>query len=214
LLFPAAVSPDNLITSLAFVVVTTVIMNWMLIRERRRRDAVENELRNLAIYDPLTGLLIRAYFIAILEKAVARAKRGQTKLGVIFIDLDDFKTVNDSFGHYTGDLLLHEVAKRLEGIIRSADSAARYGGDEFVLLVDGDKGGGTERLACRVVEALSRPIDIQGVTIVITASVGYAVFPDHGDGAETLLHAADKAMYGVKALGKNATREAVPFVLS
>jgi diguanylate cyclase (GGDEF)-like protein len=207
-LFPTAFPTISLYNNWAFILLTALIINWVVVRERKRRDAIESELRSLAIRDPLTGLLIRPCFSANLDKAVARAKREAVEVGVIFVDLDGFKAVNDNHGHDIGDKLLCEVASRLHGVSRNSDSVARYGGDEFVLLVDENKGGGTEKVARRILEAVRRPISVQGIEVSITASVGFAVFPMHGDEGEQLVRAADKAMYRVKAAGKNASLEA------
>lgn len=130
-----------------FVVVVALVLNRVLLRERHRRDAIEQSLKETALYDPLTGLLNRTAFAANLRKTVARARREAGKVGVIFVDLDRFKEVNDNHGHHIGDETLLEVANRLRTIIRSADSMGRYGGDEFLVLVEGNSGGGTARVA-------------------------------------------------------------------
>jgi len=187
----------------AFVLVSAVSLFWFLVRESARRDAVETELRALAVHDPLTGLLNRACFMESLEKSVARAARERKKVGVAFIDLDGFKAVNDRFGHQAGDQLLTEIGHRIKQVVRAADSAARLGGDEFVVLVQDDRASGLRRLAERLSTALKEPFSVMGLDVTVTASVGLAFYPEHGQVGTQVLRAADMAMYQVKAAGKN-----------
>lgn len=186
-----------------FVLVTAALLYGLMRGEAHKRDKIEGELRSQAIYDSLTGLLNRNCFLENLEKAIALAEREGASVGVIFLDLDGFKVVNDRYGHHVGDELLIEVGKRLIELTRSADSAARFGGDEFVLLVRNDAKG-TEVLARRLVEAMRRPFALRCGDVVATASVGYALFPEHGRQSKQLLRAADMAMYRVKEGGKDA----------
>lgn len=186
-----------------FLLLTAFLLHTLLHREAIRRDQVESRLRALTIYDPLTGLLNRACFVDHLEKAVAAAAREGKAVGVAFIDLDGFKAVNDRLGHHAGDQLLVEVGKRINRVIRAADCAARFGGDEFVVLVQGDQAAGMRRLAERLTAALRQPFSVMGMDVAVTASVGLAFFPDHGVQGEQILRAADMAMYRVKATGKD-----------
>ena len=194
----------------AFLFLSAVLLYSLLIKESARRDAVETDLRALAIYDPLTGLLNRACFMENLEKSVASAARDRKKVGVAFIDLDGFKAVNDRFGHQAGDQLLMEIGRRINKVVRAADSAARFGGDEFVVLVQDERASGMHRLAERLSKALREPFAIMGGEVAITASVGLAFYPDHGLRGEQILRAADMAMYQVKASGKNGIIRAAP----
>lgn len=202
LLFPAQFPVISLYKGWVFALVTAILLYGLMRSEANKRDKVEGDLRSLAIYDSLTGLLNRNCFIENLEKAIALAEREDTPIGVIFLDLDGFKLVNDRFGHHVGDELLVEVGKRLTELTRSADSAARFGGDEFVLLVR-NGAQGTEALARRLVEAMRFPFVLRCGDVVATASVGYALFPEHGRQSKQLLRAADMAMYQVKECGKD-----------
>jgi diguanylate cyclase (GGDEF)-like protein len=192
----------------AFLLLTAVLLYILLVKESARRDAVETDLRALAIYDPLTGLLNRACFMEHLERSLACAARARKKVGVAFIDLDGFKAINDRFGHQAGDLLLMEIGRRISRVVRAADSAARFGGDEFVVLVPDERARGLHRLAERLTAALREPISVLGTEVAITASVGLAFYPDNGLRGEQILRAADLAMYQVKAGGKDGIQGA------
>ena len=207
--------PDEFLTisvykGWVFAAITAGLLYGLMRREGDKRDKVEKTLRSMAVNDPLTGLLNRVCFVENLEKAIAQASRNGSTLGVIFLDLDGFKAVNDLYGHEAGDELLIDVAKRLLELTRAADSAARFGGDEFVLLVHNDSRG-VETLARRLVEAMRSPFTLCGREIFITASVGYALFPGHGRLGKQLLRAADLAMYRVKEGGKDDVGAAVSF---
>jgi diguanylate cyclase (GGDEF)-like protein len=189
---------------LSFAFLSAILLHVLLLREEHRRDAVEESLRAQAIHDSLTGLLNRACFSDNLERSIARAERDGTNVAVAFVDMDGFKQVNDRCGHHVGDQLLVEVAERIRGVIRGADCAGRFGGDEFVVLFEGEREDGAVRLAERLRAALAAPICIEGQTMAVSASVGIAMYPDHGQRGEHLLRAADKAMYCAKESGKNA----------
>ena len=189
--------------SWVFLSLAVIMLYGFLIWESARRDAVEAELRALDIFDPLTGLLNRACFMEALEKAVAYAARTQKKVGVAFIDLDGFKDINDRYGHQAGDQLLKEIGSRIKTVVRAADCAARIGGDEFVGLVQEEQASGLRRLAQRLAGALREPFLVMGTEITVTASVGLAFYPEHGQEGAQILRAADLAMYQVKASGKN-----------
>lgn len=167
------------------------------------RKVLEDQLVHQAFHDPLTGLANRALFSDRVQHALSHRHR-QTPLAVLFIDLDDFKTVNDSLGHATGDQLLKSVASRLEGALRLSDTAARLGGDEFAILVeDLDDGDSASQVADRVIEAIDRPFQLQGREISIRPSIGIAVTEDRRAGVDELLRNADLAMYIAKRGGKN-----------
>ncbi|MDR3437355.1 GGDEF domain-containing protein [Telmatospirillum sp.] len=202
-MFPLNFADIGLYKGWAFLLTSAVFLYVLLFKESTRRDAVERELREQAIYDSLTGLLNRACFIEHLEKAIANAARERRKVGVAFIDLDGFKEINDRFGHQAGDQLLCEVGRRIHRVVRACDSAARLGGDEFVVLVQGDQTGGMRRLAERLSLALREPFCVSGTELSLTASVGLAFYPEHGLQGQQILEAADMAMYRVKAAGKD-----------
>ena len=171
--------------------------------------AANEELRKRAFLDPLTGLANRLLFEDRLIHAVARFERAdeqiggrkQEKLAVLFVDLDGFKPVNDSFGHAAGDIVLKEAALRLRSTARDSDTVARVGGDEFVLLMEDVASlADCVTLALRLVEAVGRPFDIANRQVQISGSVGIAVYPDHGRGDKLVAH-ADTAMYSAKRAG-------------
>jgi diguanylate cyclase (GGDEF)-like protein len=181
-----------------------------------RRRRAEDRIRELAFFDEVTGLPNRALFKDRLTQALALAKRHKRPAAVMFLDLDNFKRVNDTLGHSNGDLLLIEVARRLQARVRESDSVtqanprtveqdlARFGGDEFTLLLtelaDGSDAG---LVARRLLAALADPVQIERHEVPITASIGIAVYPDDGEDAETLLKNADMAMYFAKRDGRN-----------
>jgi diguanylate cyclase (GGDEF)-like protein/PAS domain S-box-containing protein len=170
----------------------------------RRRDAEEG-LRYLATHDALTGLPNRVRLIEELSVEKDRAMKEATSFAIMFIDLDGFKSVNDSLGHEAGDKLLRQVSERLASSIRKNDLAARIGGDEFVVaLLDLGDRVIIEKLARKILDALAEPFDLgDGDEANIGGSIGIAIFPGHGETTEALLKNADAAMYKVKATGKN-----------
>jgi diguanylate cyclase (GGDEF)-like protein len=160
----------------------------------------EARIKHLAFHDPLTGLANGRLFNEHLATAIARARRHQQRLAVLFCDLDRFKNVNDSLGHVVGNRLLQEMASRLRDGVREADVLARLGGDEFTILLedlrDPDDAGA---VAAKVLAAIARPFDVDGHQLHVSTSVGLAVYPDDGDDADTLLKNADAAMYAAKS---------------
>jgi diguanylate cyclase (GGDEF)-like protein/PAS domain S-box-containing protein len=156
----------------------------------------EEQLRRQAMYDPLTGLSNRAHFSERLEHAVATRKRSGRQTALLFVDLNNFKSINDRFGHHTGDAVLRALGQQLEGVIRAGDTAARLGGDEFgVILQSVSDPTEASRVADRLHKALARPVDLDGRTLRIEASIGIAL----GDEPQTLLKEADAAMYRAKS---------------
>lgn len=171
--------------------------------ETNRRGVAQ--IARLAHYDPLTDLPNRVLFQKSLSEALARRSRKGDALAVHFVDLDRFKTVNDTLGHPLGDALLKIAAERLRGCVREGDTVARLGGDEFAVVQTGlDDANGATRLAARIVEAMSAPFDLQGHQVVIGASVGVSLAPTDGDEADELLKKADMALYRAKADGRGA----------
>ncbi len=162
------------------------------------------DISHQALHDALTGLPNRPLVEDQTNRALAAAARDRTKVGLLFVDLDRFKNVNDTLGHRAGDELIRQVARRLEGVIRPSDTLARLGGDEFVLLVAGAASEAeTAPVAGRLIDALRAPFSVYGHSLFISASVGVAVAPEHGSDYETLLQHADAAMYEAKARGRN-----------
>jgi diguanylate cyclase (GGDEF)-like protein/PAS domain S-box-containing protein len=168
------------------------------ISERKR---VEQDIAFKAYHDPLTALPNRALFLDRLEVALAQARRGRSSLAVLFLDLDDMKSVNDTFGHATGDRVLCAVGERLVSAVRAGDTVARVGGDEFlVLLVDNDEAQ-AEAVARKILERLSEPLTLDRDDLYLTPSIGVALYPGDGEDAQTLIRHADGAMYRVKEAG-------------
>ncbi len=172
------------------------------LRDHTDRKGMEEQLKRLALHDPLTLLANRSLFRDRLEHAVAVSKRNGRGVAVMFVDLDNFKKVNDSFGHAQGDRVLHKSAQRLVQATRNGDTVARLGGDEFAVLLENlmNKDQVVE-IAARIVEALQESLDLPGNDTRVTASVGVA-FATAEDGVEELMRNADVAMYSAKAQGK------------
>jgi diguanylate cyclase (GGDEF)-like protein len=163
----------------------------------------QHHLYRLAHYDPLTGLANRLLFLDRLQQAVSQAARHGALIGVMLLDFDRFKTINDSFGHTAGDLLLQDIARRLIECVREGDTVARLGGDEFtVLLQDVREVQHAALVAQKIIEALRRPFYLGGHEVIMTASIGIAFYP-HDHDVETLLKHADTAMYKAKEDGGN-----------
>jgi len=174
-----------------------------LLVNRTDQKHLEEQLLYDALHDPLTGLANRALFRDHVERALARQPRSGAKVALLFIDLDDFKVVNDSLGHRAGDRLLVEVANRLSTAIRAGDVAARQGGDEFTVLLDQVKSlEDAVQSAERISAELCHPIELEGRSIVIGLSIGIAMAEDQDSEADDLLAHADAAMYAAKADGK------------
>ncbi len=174
------------------------------ITELRRKD---ERIHHLAFHDALTNLPNRALLHDRLGQAIERAQREQTRLSVTFIDLDRFKIVNDTLGHDIGDLLLQEVAQRIKKRLRSMDTVARMGGDEFVILTENLKTpDDCATLAQALINEISRPMELLGHQVQVGASLGSAFFPDDGLDATELMKRADTAMYAAKAAGRNTYR--------
>jgi diguanylate cyclase (GGDEF)-like protein/PAS domain S-box-containing protein len=181
--------------------VSGVVINYRDITERR---SLEEQLRYQAFHDALTGLPNRALFLDRLEHALTRAHREEPGLAVLFVDLDDFKSVNDSLGHGVGDELLVKVAERLRRTLRDSDTAARMGGDEFaVLLEDARDAHSPEYVGERILAALRDRFELNGQQVRLSGSVGIAIYQGPEHSAEELLRHADVAMYVAKQQGKD-----------
>jgi diguanylate cyclase (GGDEF)-like protein/PAS domain S-box-containing protein len=175
-------------------------------RDVTARKALEEELRHQAFHDALTGLANRALFEDHLVQALARARRHDQPVAVLFLDLDDFKTINDSLGHEAGDELLRAVAIRIGSAVRADDTAARLGGDEFAVLAETSEHDDDPRMiATRLLAALAEPFEVAGRELRVSASVGVA-WSDGQVGIRELMRDADTAMYAAKEAGKNTVR--------
>ncbi|MDP2056854.1 MAG: EAL domain-containing protein, partial [Thiobacillus sp.] len=166
-------------------------------------NRVSRERERLATHDTLTGLPNRMLFMDRLEQSLIRAQRRETLVGVMFIDLDRFKRVNDTLGHASGDLLICEVAKRLQAVTRAEDIVARLGGDEFVVILDAVKITQILQVVEKTLAVVSEPYRIAGREIFSSCSIGVSVYPNDGINAGSLLKNADTAMYTAKGSGRN-----------
>jgi diguanylate cyclase (GGDEF)-like protein len=173
-------------------------------RTKELSDANQH-LRFLATHDHLTGLPNRVLFFDRLEQTIKKARRQKQRFALFFIDLDDFKRINDSFGHAIGDRVLQTVANFLNDTIRDSDTVARLSGDEFTIILDNVQNrSNVELIAQKTLQAVSQPIHISQEKIVMTICIGISLFPDDSEDAETLFRRADAAMYQVKKEGKNS----------
>jgi diguanylate cyclase (GGDEF)-like protein/PAS domain S-box-containing protein len=168
------------------------------------RKKAENELEHLATYDTLTGLPNRSFFYELLSLTLASSDRDTRKHALLFIDLDNFKNINDSLGHHAGDLLLKQVSQRLKKCVRVSDTVCRLGGDEFVLILQRiHRPEEAANVSSKIIDALSGPYLIEGTTVFITPSIGIVLSPDNGSDVEMLIRNADTAMYHAKRQGRN-----------
>jgi diguanylate cyclase (GGDEF)-like protein/PAS domain S-box-containing protein len=178
--------------------------NLRLQEEIAERRQAEDRVMHLANHDALTGLPNRRLLIDRLGQALALAHRDRQHVAVLFMDLDRFKTINDSLGHMIGDALLQTVARRLSGALREGDTVSRLGGDEFVVVLPNlDHPKAAEKVALKLIEALAPPIELGGHELRVSASIGISLFPEDGNDTETLLRNADSAMYHAKDMGRN-----------
>jgi diguanylate cyclase (GGDEF)-like protein/PAS domain S-box-containing protein len=183
----------------------------VVFRDVTKRRESEEDMVYRANFDPVTGLPNRNLLLERLEQELKRARREQNMVAVIFIDLDHFKAVNDSLGHRAGDVLLHEVGRRLQGAVREIDTVARLGGDELVvLLTHVTRPEAPQAVAGKLLQVLHEPFLLDGQAVQIGASMGVALYPLHGADSNILINQADLAMYQAKAAGRGTWRFASP----
>lgn len=176
-----------------------------------RRRVMERSLLHLATHDQLTGVANRLLLEDRLRQAVARARRSGLQGLLAFVDLDGFKQINDTHGHETGDRVLVAIARRLSENLRETDTVARFGGDEFIVLVEGlSDGDAAEALMTKLAALLAEPVNVDGLALHPSASIGVAFFPTHGEDMPTLIRQADGAMYDAKRAGPGLFRYAPP----
>lgn len=179
------------------------------IRDVSAAKVAEEEIKNLAFYDPLTGLPNRRLLWERLRQALIVSTRTRCKHALLFVDLDDFKALNDTFGHHVGDLMLQEAARRIASCVREVDTVARLGGDEFVVIIEDlseiPEVAATQAkcVGAKILEAISQPYSLDGSECHSTSSMGITVFGDHGAGTNEVLQQADIAMYQAKSAGRN-----------
>jgi diguanylate cyclase (GGDEF)-like protein/PAS domain S-box-containing protein len=189
-------------------IVRTMLFNgerirMTIVRDLRDRHAAQARIHHLAHHDTLTGLPNRSAFMEYLEHLMIGAREGGTQLALLFVDLDHFKRVNDSLGHLVGDTLLRTVASRITASLRATDVVARFGGDEFmVLLPNVSQRADVDEVAQKLLQAIEAPLHAEGRPLSVTASGGVALFPHDGSTAEELIKHADTAMYLAKARGR------------
>lgn len=168
------------------------------------RDQANSRIRELAYKDTLTGVSSRAHFQQHLQELITQSQRHGRQFSLLYVDLDDFKNVNDSLGHDVGDELLKEVARRLNQVARDSDFVARLGGDEFCILVEEVENHLVAAgVAQRCLDAVSRPVELQPQSLIPACSIGIAHYPEDAEGASSLMKAADIALYAAKGQGKN-----------
>ncbi|MWV12501.1 diguanylate cyclase [Pseudomonas sp. R-28-1W-6] len=182
-----------------------------VVRDITEEKAWASQMHQLAHHDPLTGLPNRLLFEDRLRSALERARRSDTRVALVFIDLNGFKAINDTLGHAAGDQVLIATAQRLQGALRGSDSVARLGGDEFVVILEGlalHRGLDEEARSIgeKIIGALATPLSLEHGQQRIGASLGIAVFPDHAPSMDRLIHHADLAMYAAKRSGENQYR--------
>lgn len=169
-----------------------------------KRKEAERRIEFLAHYDSLTKLPNRTLFQDRLQRALIIAARNKAKVGLMFLDLDKFKSINDTLGHLAGDQLLQSVAERLTVCLRESDTLCRQGGDEFLILLENiNSAQDVERIAAKIMEAMSRPHLLDKHVTTVTFSIGVAIYPDDAESAESLIKRADEAMYVAKQSGRN-----------
>ncbi len=169
-----------------------------IIRDITERKEQIKALEYQALHDALTGLPNRALLADRLQHALLAAKREQVPLALLLTDLDHFKEINDTLGHHNGDLILKQVAQRMRELVRGSDTVARLGGDEFAILLPTADQTHARQIAEKIIHAVEQPFELEGQTFVLGASIGIAMFPEHGSDGHTLLRCADVAMYSAK----------------
>lgn len=184
-----------------------LILSTVIVLFCRRLTESEAKALELAYQDPLTGLSNKRYVDVLFGQALQLANRPHQALAVFYIDLDNFKPINDSAGHKTGDLVLQEVARRLKASLRSTDICARIGGDEFVVIATQiEQEQYVQEIAAKLLKQLQQPVEIDGHSYELGASIGVSLHPRHGQELAELLEKADSAMYQVKQQGRNGYR--------
>ncbi len=187
------------------------LLIWLFLDDRARALHAADQALQLALYDALTGLPNRKLLDERLKQTIAKARRHPGAFALMFIDLDKFKPVNDTYGHAYGDLLLKEVAKRLQNCMRETDTACRLGGDEFVaLLAEIDGPDAAMKVATKILRRLTLPYEVVGHVFDISASIGVALYPENGGDGKTLMKSADMAMYEAKNSGRGNVKFARP----
>lgn len=199
------IAPDLYQIWMRVLVICTLVMFGVYTRSVlfERKRAID-QLAKIVVHDNLTGLPNRVLFNKKLQAGMEQSRENGKHLAVMMLDLDRFKNVNDTFGHDTGDGLLRGVGERLRSVLRKCDMVARVGGDEFIIVLSGlERGELAADLAERLRRSLARPFEIEEYTISVSASIGIALYPEHGQSVESLVKCADIAMYEAKECGRD-----------
>jgi diguanylate cyclase (GGDEF)-like protein len=172
-----------------------------------RLKQTNEQITHLAHHDNLTALPNRILFYDRLNHAISKARRDKESIAVLFLDLDGFKSINDTLGHDVGDALLREAAKRIVACVRDSDTVARMGGDEFTIILGNvQTPNSIDRVANKIVESIASPFILNGKCCLVSVSIGIALYPDNGETSDQLIKIADAAMYMAKHSGKNGYR--------
>jgi diguanylate cyclase (GGDEF)-like protein len=178
-----------------------------ILQRTQELSTANQHLQYLATHDNLTGLPNRILFFDRLDQTIKKSRRQKQRFALCFLDLDDFKRINDSFGHLIGDQVLKSVADILNQTVRDSDTVARLAGDEFTIILDNvQEVSNVEVIAKKTIKAIAQPIEIPPESVIMTVSIGISLFPEHGEDAESLLRKADTAMYRVKNGTQNGYR--------
>lgn len=210
-LIQAAALPLGSTLALAIVAGFLFVLHSRAIRENQRLLESEERLYAQAHHDPLTGLPNARMLLERMSQTLSLSRRGASRASVLFLDLDRFKNVNDSFGHAMGDALLKTVSDRLRAIVREEDTVARLGGDEFVILIpELRRNDDARRVAAKIIEEIAKPVIVDGNPLSVGVSIGIATYPDDAEDVDSWLAAADRAMYAAKDGGRNNFQFADP----
>ena len=182
----------------------TAAASWLIAGSITRKRVHRVELFNMAHFDTLTGLPNRTLYFDRLAQTYETSKRHGRNFAILYIDLDDFKKVNDTMGHSAGDMLLKQVSRRMLDVVRKSDTVGRLGGDEFmIILAELSQPMNAEVVAQKLLDTLTKPVELGGQQATVGACIGVAIFPNDAEDMDQLIKMADEAMYACKAAGKN-----------
>jgi diguanylate cyclase (GGDEF)-like protein len=199
-------NPDRTLSAMSSEEISSSFQNLAreLKAEREQRERAEHRAYFAETHDALTGLLNRTHMLQKLDDAIRRAEKDESSVAVFFLDMDEFKKINDSFGHNAGDQFLRLVADRLRRVVNTEDSVARLGGDEFLVMVEGlDEKSNAKQIADRLLSEVAKPCAIENQEVSVTTSVGVSVYPQDAKDAHMMIRRADTAMYIAKSRGPN-----------